>query len=163
MEAIFQELDGVLSVESGYSGGRVPDPTYEQVSTGSTGHAEVVEVTFDRTKISLADLLRIFFTLHDPTTPDRQGADVGTQYRSIIFTRNARQERTALDVRAEIRDRGVWPGNIVTEVVPFEAFWKAETSHQDYFANHGQAPYCRLVIEPKVLKLRELYRSRLRK
>jgi peptide-methionine (S)-S-oxide reductase len=156
LEAVFDDFRGVVSVESGYSGGRRPNPTYEQVCTGSTGHAEVVQVTFDPSQISYADLLRVFFSIHDPTTLNRQGADVGTQYRSAIFYRDDEQKKTAEEVIRSLEEQGVWKG-IVTQVVPFEDFYQAEDYHQEYFANNPRQPYCNVVIAPKVTKFRKQY------
>jgi len=144
-----------IEVESGYSGGRVDDPTYEQVCTGTTGHAEVVQVTFDPKTISLKEILEVFFTVHDPTTLNRQGADIGTQYRSVIFYRSEEQNTLAEEVIREIQKAKLWKAPIVTELVPFKAFYKAEDYHQEYYKkNPGQA-YCRIVIEPKIKKFRE--------
>jgi peptide-methionine (S)-S-oxide reductase len=163
MEAILDELKGVRDVQSGYSGGSAEDATYEKVCTGRTGHAESVQITFDPSVISYRDLLRIFFTVHDPTTLNRQGADVGTQYRSVIFYRNEQQKRAAEDVIAEITAAHVWDHPIVTEVVPFKAFYPAEAYHQEYYEKNGGAPYCQIVIAPKVAKFREKYAARLKK
>ncbi len=162
-EAVFDELRGVSHVTSGYSGGRVANPTYEQVCTGTTGHAEVVQITFDPKVISLKQILEVFFTVHDPTTLNRQGADVGTQYRSVIFYRDPQQKATAEETIKEVQASGIWNAPIVTEVVPFKAFYPAETYHQQYFELNGQQPYCRMVIAPKVAKFREHYLSLLRK
>jgi len=162
IEAIFEELNGVEQVESGYSGGRVDDPTYEQVCTGTTGHAEVVQVTFDPKTISLKEILEVFFTVHDPTTLNRQGADVGTQYRSVIFYRSQEQKDIAEQVIREIQKAKLWKAPIVTELVPFMAFYRAEEYHQEYYKkNPGQA-YCRIVIEPKIKKFREHYKDKLK-
>lgn len=163
VEAIFLELKGVLKVESGYSGGNTRNPTYEEVCSGTTGHAEVVQVTFDPKEISAKDLLRIFFTTHDPTTLNRQGADVGTQYRSAIFFRDPGQKRIAEEVIQEITRERVWPGKIVTTLEPFKVFYKAEEYHQNYYARNQNQGYCRVVIAPKVSKLREKYRAKLKK
>ncbi len=163
VEAVFDELQGVESVESGYSGGTVPNPTYRQVCTDTTGHAEVVQVTFDPKVLSLADLLRVFFTVHDPTTLNRQGADVGKQYRSVIFYRNAEQRRVAEQVMQEIAAAKIWDAPLVTELAPFEAFYQAEDYHQEYYQSNPNQPYCRVVIAPKVKKFREHYRDRLKK
>jgi peptide-methionine (S)-S-oxide reductase len=163
LEAVFDQLEGVRDVVSGYAGGHVPHPTYQQVCTGETGHAEVVQVTFDPDVISYRELLRVFFSIHDPTTPNRQGADVGTQYRSVIFTHSEEQERAAEEVIAELGAAGLWDEPIVTEVVPFEAFYPAEAYHQEYFARNPTQPYCRLVIAPKVAKFRQQYLNRLKK
>jgi peptide-methionine (S)-S-oxide reductase len=162
-EAIFNELKGVEKVESGYSGGNVANPTYEQVCTGKTGHAEVVQVTFNPTIISLQDLLGIFFTVHDPTTLNRQGADTGTQYRSVIFFRDERQKAAAQQAIKDIQAAGIWDAPVVTELVPFKAFYKAEAYHQRYYELNGGQSYCRLVIAPKVAKFRDHYRDRLKK
>jgi peptide-methionine (S)-S-oxide reductase len=161
MEAIFSGLKGVHSVESGFSGGSVPKPTYEQVCTGTTGHAEVVQVTFDPKVLPLHDLLSVFFTMHDPTTLNRQGPDSGTQYRSVIFYRNPGQKAVAETVMKEVTAAKIWDGALVTQLSPFAAFWKAEGYHQDYFQNNPNQPYCRAVIEPKVRKFREKFRDRL--
>jgi peptide-methionine (S)-S-oxide reductase len=161
-EAMFDQLKGVIQVESGYSGGSVPNPSYEDVCSGDTGHAESIQVTFDPSVISYADLLRIFFTTHDPTTLNRQGADVGTQYRSAVFYHNAEQERTAQQVIQEFESSKVWKKPIVTEVSQFKEFYKAEDYHQEYYARNSRQPYCRVVIEPKIAKLREHYREKLK-
>jgi peptide-methionine (S)-S-oxide reductase len=163
IEAIFDELKGVERVESGYSGGSVANPTYRQVCTGTTGHAEVVQVTFDPKVISLKDVLEVFFTVHDPTTLNRQGPDTGTQYRSVIFYRSEDQKAVAQQVIKEIQAAKVWDAPIVTELVPFKTFYKAEDYHQEYFKLNGSQPYCRLVIAPKVAKFREHYQSKLKK
>jgi len=163
LEAVFDDLEGVEGVVSGYSGGSVPNPTYKHVCTGDTGHAEVVQVTFNPDVISYRDLLRVFFTIHDPTTLNRQGADVGTQYRSAIFTHNETQEKVAEEVIAELNDAGLWDDPIVTEVVPIEAFYAAEEYHQEYFRRNPNQGYCRMVIAPKVAKFRKQYLERLKK
>lgn len=157
MEAVFEEVKGVVKVESGYSGGHVPDPTYKRVCTGDTGHAEVVQITFDPGVVTLEDLLRIFFTVHDPTTLNRQGADVGTQYRSVIFYRNEGQKKVAESVIREIIREKLYRGSIVTEVAPFKAFYKAEPYHQEYYRNNPAQPYCQIVISPKVAKFRKKF------
>lgn len=161
-EAVFSELKGVEKVESGYSGGTVPNPTYQQVCTGTTGHAEVVQITFDPSLISYKEMLQVFFTVHDPTTLNRQDADVGTQYRSVIFCHNERQKQTAEQVIKETEASGIWDGPIVTRVEPLTAFYRAEEHHQEYFNNNRNQPYCQMVIAPKVVKLRQHYRDRLR-
>jgi peptide-methionine (S)-S-oxide reductase len=161
-EAVFEQLKGVETVESGYSGGTVPNPTYEQVSTGDTGHAEVSQITFDPGVVSLKVILEVFFTVHDPTTLDRQGNDVGTQYRSVIFYRNDEQKAVAKQVIKEIAAAKIWDGQIVTQLSPFKAFYKAEDYHQEYFKLHGRQPYCQMVIAPKVAKFREHFRSLLK-
>jgi peptide-methionine (S)-S-oxide reductase len=162
IEAVFNELRGVDKVESGYSGGSVANPSYRQVCSGTTGHAEVVQVTFDPKVISLKDILGVFFTVHDPTTLNRQGPDVGTQYRSAIFYRSSEQKTVAEQVIKEIQTSKVWKDPIVTEISPFQAFYKAENYHQEYFKLNGQAPYCRVVIAPKMAKFREHYRDKLK-
>lgn len=162
LEAVFEELRGIEKVESGYSGGHVPNPTYEQVCTGTTGHAEVVQLTYDPGVISYREILEVFFTVHDPTTLNRQGPDVGTQYRSAIFYHDEEQRRTAEEVISELEEKGVWEDPIVTEVTPFEAFYPAEEYHREYFRNHPDQPYCRVVIAPKVAKFRKQYLERLK-
>lgn len=162
LEPIFTALRGVQSSVSGYAGGHTANPTYDQVCGKRTGHAEVVQLTFDPAQITYADILRVFFTLHDPTTPDQQGADVGPQYRSIILTHDDAQAETARAVLAEMDETHVWPRPIVTEIVPLEKFWRAEDEHQDYFARNPWSGYCRAVITPKVAKLRKLFQDRLK-
>jgi peptide-methionine (S)-S-oxide reductase len=163
LEAVFVQLEGVEKVESGYAGGAVPDPTYQQVCGGRTGHAEVVQVTFDPQVISYADLLQIFFTIHDPTTLNRQGYDVGTQYRSAIYYHTPEQKETAEHVIAELTAQKVWNDPIVTEVTPLPTFYKAEAYHQNYYENNPAQPYCSAVITPKVSKLRKYYFDKLKK
>jgi peptide-methionine (S)-S-oxide reductase len=162
LEAVYDQAQGVESVVSGYSGGTVANPTYRQVCAETTGHAEVVQVTFDPKIISFAELLEIFFTIHDPTTLNRQGADVGTQYRSAIFYHSPEQRATAERVIEEIRAAGLWDGPIVTEVTPFTAFYPAEDYHQEYYARNSGQPYCQVVISPKVAKFRSRYRAKLK-
>ena len=159
LEAAFDELNGVLSVKSGYAGGGTANPSYKQVCTGTTGHAEVVQIEFDPAEISYADLLRVFFTIHDPTTLNRQGADVGTQYRSAIFYTSALQKEAAEDAIAEFTPH--W-GKIVTELVPLTIFYPAETEHEDYFVNNPSSGYCQAVIAPKIAKMRKAFRERLK-
>ncbi len=162
LEAAFQQLKGVTKVTSGYAGGTVPNPTYEAVCTGRTGHAEVVQIEFDQAVVSYRELLKVFFLIHDPTTLNRQGGDVGTQYRSAIFYHSPQQQQEAEAVIAELAAGKVWDDPIVTEVVSLEAFYPAEEYHRDYFRrNPGQA-YCRTVIAPKVAKLRKQYFERLK-
>jgi peptide-methionine (S)-S-oxide reductase len=162
LEAVFRELRGVSRVVSGYAGGSVPHPTYEAVCTGRTGHAEVVQVSFDPAVISFRDLLEVFFTIHDPTTLDRQGADTGSQYRSVVFCHGPEQERITRETMREIEGAGLWGAPLVTEVAPLTAFYPAEAYHQEYFErNPGQA-YCRAVIAPKVAKFRARHLARLR-
>jgi len=163
LEAVFLDLKGVERVESGYTGGHVPRPTYEHVCTGTTGHAEVVQVTFDPDVIAFRDLLDVFFTIHDPTTPDRQGADVGTQYRSAIFYHSPEQESTAKATIAELGAAGVWDDPIVTQVVPLREFYPAEEYHRDYYRRNPNASYCRIVIAPKVAKARSQFLARLKR
>ncbi len=162
LEAVYVELNGVSKVVSGYSGGRTRNPSYREVCSGASGHAEVVQITFDPDVLSLADLLRVFFTIHDPTTLNRQGADVGTQYRSAIFTHSAEQEQVAREVIAEVEAAGIWSNPIVTEVEPISDFYEAEDYHQDYYQNNSGQMYCRAVIEPKVVKFRKQYADRLK-
>jgi len=161
-EAVFDQLKGVVKVKSGYSGGTAPNPSYEEVCTGDTGHAESIEITFDPSIISFKDLLQVFFTTHDPTTYNRQGGDVGTQYRSAVFYHNPEQEKIARQVIQEFNESKVWKKPIVTEVVPYREFYKAEDYHQEYYAKNSRQPYCRVVIEPKIAKLREQYREKLK-
>ena len=163
IEAAFQEIRGVINVESGYAGGTTASPTYEQVCTGTTGHAEVVQVTFDPKIISFKDILEVFFTAHDPTTLNIQGADVGTQYRSIIFYHNERQKKIAEQTIQKFDAAKVWDDSIVTTVEPLKKFYKAEDYHRKYFERHPEAAYCRIVIAPKIAKLRKKYREKLKK
>jgi peptide-methionine (S)-S-oxide reductase len=162
LEAVFLQLRGVQKVVSGYAGGETANPTYHQVCSGRTGHAEVVQVTFDPAVLSYPDLLRVFFAIHDPTTPNRQGADVGTQYRSVILHHSPEQKTAAEEVIAEIGRAGIWDGEIVTELVPFEVFHPAEAYHQDYYANNPSQAYCQVVIAPKVAKFRKQFLDRLK-
>ena len=161
-EAVFLQLRGVTKVVSGYAGGHVADPTYDQVCGKRTGHAEVVQVTFDPAAIGLADILRVFFTTHDPTTPNAQGADHGPQYRSIVLYANESQKHAAENVIAEITRDGVFDRKIVTEIDELETFWPAEPEHQDYYARNPWAGYCRVIIAPKVAKFRKAYQDRLK-
>ena len=163
LEPIFKELKGVESAISGYAGGRRPNPTYEQVCTGATGHAEVVQVTFDPDVISYKELLNVFFLYHDPTTRDRQGNDVGTQYRSVIFYHDEAQREVAEAVIQDIDARGIWDGPIVTELSPAPEFYPAEDYHQDYFIRNPGQGYCRVIIAPKVTKFRKEYAGRLKR
>ena len=162
IEAVFDELKGVSRVESGYAGGHVPNPTYEQVSEGDTGHAESVQITFDPRVVSRDVILKVFFTVHDPTTLNRQGNDVGEQYRSVAFYRDAEQKAAIEKAIAETQASHEWSGKIVTQVVPFKLFYKAENYHQEYFKLHGTQPYCQLVIAPKVAKFRQLFHDQLK-
>ncbi len=161
-EAVFSELEGVQHVEPGYAGGHVPRPSYEAVCTGTTGHAEVVRVTFDPGVLSFRDLLRIFFTVHDPTTVDRQGPDSGPQYRSVVLYSGPEQRRVTEEVIQEVEAAGLWGRPIVTERAPLAEFYPAEEYHRDYFRRNPGAGYCRLVIEPKVAKFRAKFASRLK-
>ncbi len=161
-EAVFSELAGVETVTSGYAGGTVAHPTYEQVCTGRTGHAEVVQITFDPAVLSYHDLLVVFLTTHDPTTLNRQGPDEGTQYRSVIFYRSPEQRATAEGVIRELETEKVYRGKVVTELVPFTEFYPAEEYHRDYFRRNPWSGYCRAVIAPKVAKFRKKYASRLK-
>ncbi len=162
LEAVFQRIEGVHGVESGYAGGHDPNPTYRAVCSGTTGHAEVVRVTFDPGVLPYGDLLRIFFTIHDPTTPDRQGADVGPQYRSVILHESREQEETARAVMKEVEAAGWWRAPLVTELAPLERFHPAEPEHHRYYDRNPHAPYCRFVVEPKVRKARLAFRDRFR-
>jgi peptide-methionine (S)-S-oxide reductase len=161
LEAVYVELRGVTKVVNGYAGGRRPNPTYEQVCSGATGHAEVVQVTFDPAIVSYRDLLDVFFTIHDPTTLNRQGNDSGTQYRSAIFAHSPEQERVARETIAGFTAEKVWDDPVVTEVVSLEKFWPAEEYHHDYFARNPQNPYCAVVIAPKVSKARKMFFEKL--
>ena len=160
LEAVYSELKGVSKVESGYSGGSVPDPTYDDVCSDETGHAEVVQVTFDPKIITYREILQVFYSIHDPTTLNRQGADVGTQYRSVIFYHDKDQEKIAKEVTTEMGK--VWSRPIVTQLVPLDKFYKAEEYHQSYFKNNPGQGYCQMVIEPKVAKFRKQYFDRLK-
>jgi peptide-methionine (S)-S-oxide reductase len=162
LEAVYDELKGVAQVESGYMGGKVANPTYRAVCSGNTGHAEVVQVHFDPKVVSFRQILEVFFTIHDPTTLNRQGADVGTQYRSVIFTHTPAQAEIARTVIAELDAAKLWPNKIVTEVTPAETFYVAEEYHQEYFARNGGQPYCQVVIAPKVAKFRKHYLDQLK-
>jgi peptide-methionine (S)-S-oxide reductase len=162
LEAVFEPLQGVLAVVSGYSGGTPPNPSYELVCTGTTGHAEVVQVTFDPAVITFREILEIFFAFHDPTQLDRQGADVGTQYRSVIFWHSEAQHSTAVELVAALEREGVYDRPIVTRVVPLEAFYPAERYHQEYYRRNPAQPYCQAIIAPKVTKLRRAYLERLK-
>ena len=162
LDAAFRQLRGVTSVVSGYAGGHVDNPTYEQVCGGRTGHVEVVQVTFDPDELSYRDLLRVFFTIHDPTTRDRQGNDIGPQYRSAIFHHSPDQATDARAVMDELSAQGIWKDPIVTELLPLDHFWPAESYHQDYFAHHATQPYCQAIVAPKVAKVRKEFFDRLR-
>lgn len=159
LEAVYLDLRGVQQVKSGYAGGHVPNPTYEQVCAKTTGHAEVVQITYDPAEISYGELLDVFFTIHDPTTKDRQGNDVGPQYRSAIFTHDDEQARVAREKLAAAQEH--WDAPIVTELEPLETFWPAEAVHDNYFARNPQNPYCAVVVAPKVSKARKLFVDKL--
>ena len=163
LEAVFKDLRGVEQVESGYCGGSVPNPTYYQVCEGTTGHAEAVQITFDPKAVTFTELLEVFFTIHDPTTLNRQGADVGTQYRSAIFYHSPKQKAVAEQVIAELSAANLWGAPIVTEVTPLTEFYKAEDYHQQYYEQNMSQPYCRAVIAPKVAKFRKHYLAKLKR
>ena len=162
VEAIFERVEGVLSAESGYSGGTSENPTYKDVSTGTTGHAEVVQISYDPSVVGFAQLLEIFFMTHDPTTLNRQGADAGSQYRSVIFYHTEDQRRVAERVVTELDGAGIWPDPVVTSIEPFTGFYSAEDYHQEYFLNNPNQGYCRVVIQPKVEKFEKTFRSLLK-
>jgi peptide-methionine (S)-S-oxide reductase len=161
LEAVYEELRGVEKVVSGYAGGHVPNPDYHSVCTGSTGHAEVVQVTFDPAEVSYRELLEVFFTIHDPTTLNRQGGDVGTQYRSAVFTHGPEQEQTVREVIRDVEEEGIWENPIVTQVQPAPEFYPAEAYHQQYFRRNPGQGYCQVVIAPKVSKFRQKYLAKL--
>jgi peptide-methionine (S)-S-oxide reductase len=162
LEAVYDQLEGVLDVVSGYAGGHMPNPDYKTVCSGITGHAEVVKVTFDPHEITLQEILEVFFSIHDPTTLNRQGADVGTQYRSAIFFHDQAQKATAEQVMAEFQEAKIWDNPIVTEITPLDTFYPAEDYHQEYFQRNPYQGYCRAVIAPKVAKFRQKYAHRLK-
>jgi len=162
LEAVYERVEGVTGVRSGYAGGDKPVPTYQEVCSGRTGHAEVVEVTFDPDVISYREILEIFFAIHDPTTLDRQGADVGTQYRSAIFHHSEAQRTVAREVVRELEAEAVFDAPIVTEIVPLDTFWPGEDYHQEYFRRNPYQPYCQVVVAPKVAKFRQRFAHRLR-
>ncbi|MRX38691.1 peptide-methionine (S)-S-oxide reductase MsrA [Flavobacterium sp. LC2016-23] len=163
VEAVYENLNGVKSVVSGFSGGKVANPTYEEVCTGTTGHAEVVQITYDKTVTDINEIFKVFFTVHDPTTLNRQGADVGTQYRSVIFYQNAEQKKAAESIIAELNKAKVYDSPIVTKVEPFSKFYKAEDYHQNYYANNKNQPYCKMVIQPKIEKFEKVFKTKLKK
>ena len=163
LEAVYDQLKGVDEVESGYAGGSVVNPTYNQVCAGTTGHAEVVQITFDPRIVTFRDLLNVFFTIHDPTTLNRQGNDVGTQYRSAIYYHSPEQKATAEQTIAELTGQHLWSAPIVTEVAPFSVFYRAEDYHQEYFAHNQNQPYCRAIVAPKVAKFRQHFLADLKK
>lgn len=160
LETVFDRIRGVTQVVSGYAGGHVPNPSYERVCTGTTGHAEVVQITYDPKLITFREILEIFFTMHDPTTKDRQDPDVGTQYRSVLLYHDDEQERIGREVAAQFET--IWDGPVVTEIEPLREFFPAEKYHQNYYASHSWQPYCQAVIAPKVAKLRQKYSERLK-
>ena len=163
LEAVFQQVEGVEKVVSGYTGGTPVDPTYEQVCSGKTGHAEAVQVTFDPSRISYREILEIFFSIHDPTTLNRQGADVGTQYRSAVFFGDEGQKDIAGKLIGELNQKHIWKGPIVTQLVPLAKFYQAEDYHQDYFSHNPEQGYCQIVISPKVSKFRQKWATKLKK
>ena len=162
-EAIFQDVEGVISVESGYSGGHVANPTYEQVGSGSSGHAECLNIVFDPAKVTYDELLEIFWQTHDPTTLNRQGNDIGTQYRSVIFYHNQQQKEVAEKYKKELDKSGAYDKPIVTTLEPFTRFYRAENYHQNYYNENGSQPYCQFVIRPKVEKFRKVFKDKLKK
>ena len=162
VEAVYDQLKGVRSAESGYAGGKSPNPTYDDVCGGRTGHAEVVRIEFDPDELSFENLLRVFFTIHDPTTKDRQGNDIGTQYRSVIFAQSAEQRKVAESVMAELNRAGLWRDPIVTEIADAAPYYPAEQYHQEYFARNGRQPYCQAIVAPKVAKFRKQFLDRLK-
>jgi len=163
LEAVFDQLKGVLSVQSGYMGGHARAPTYEEVCSGETGHAEVVRIAFDPDTVSYRELLEVFFTIHDPTTPDRQGNDAGTQYRSAVFYHSPEQQAIVQEVMKNLGTAGLWSSPLVTQVVPAGEFYEAEDYHQEYFARNPHQPYCQFVVQPKVAKFRKHFLGRLKK
>ena len=163
LEAVFREVDGVESVVSGYTGGTTTNPTYQQVCTGKTGHAEAVQIDFNPSKISYREILEIFFSVHDPTTLNRQGADVGTQYRSAIFYHNAKQKAVAEEFIGELNKSKLWEKPTVTQIVPLDTFYPAEDYHWEYFSRHPEQAYCQMVISPKVSKFRKQWTKRLKR
>ncbi len=162
LEAIFEQLEGVMSVKSGYAGGTVPHPSYEQVCTGTTGHAEVIQITFYPEKIGFSELLEIFFAIHDPTTLNRQGVDLGTQYRSVIFYHTPEQERVAREIIKRVDASGTWEKPVITAVEEFRNFYPAEEYHQGYYRHNSTQPYCRAVISPKLVKLHKKFLTKLK-
>ncbi|MCA9933617.1 MAG: peptide-methionine (S)-S-oxide reductase MsrA [Ardenticatenaceae bacterium] len=163
LEAVYDQMRGVSNVVSGYAGGHVVKPTYKAVCTGTTGHAEVVQVTFNPDEVSLKEILQVFFTIHDPTTLNRQGNDVGPQYRSAVFYHNEAQKQVAEGVIRELEAEGIWDAPIVTEVSPLDVFYEAEDYHQEYYENNQYQPYCMFVVAPKVKKFREKFVAHLKK
>jgi methionine-S-sulfoxide reductase len=162
IEAVFQRLNGVEKVESGFSGGQVKNPTYREVCTGTTGHAEVIQISFDTTKISFAEILKVFFTMHDPTTLNQQGNDIGTQYRSAVFYHNENQKKITEEIIAELNKVQAYPNPIVTEVAKFDVFYKAEDYHQNYYNDNSGEGYCRFVIQPKIEKFEKIFKDKIK-
>lgn len=163
VEAVYENLDGVISAVSGYSGGKITNPNYEEVSRGDTGFAESVQITYDTTKTNLDEILHVFFTVHDPTTKNRQGADIGSQYRSVIFFKNPEQKKIAEDIIADINKSKAYSSPIQTTLEPFKAFYKAESYHQNYYENNKTEGYCQMVIQPKLEKFEKVFKDRLKK
>jgi peptide-methionine (S)-S-oxide reductase len=163
VEAVYENLVGVKSVVSGFTGGKTTNPSYEEVSSGRTGHAEAVQITYDKTVTNLDEIFKVFFTVHDPTTLNRQGADVGTQYRSTIFYKNEEQKRAAQAVINDLKKAKIYDNPIVTTLEPLTQFYKAETYHQNYYENNKNQPYCQMVIQPKIEKFEKLFKNRLKK
>lgn len=163
VEAVFQRLEGVISVESGYAGGKTSNPNYEEVCSGTTGHAEVVRITYDRDKINTSEILRVFFLTHDPTTLNRQGADKGTQYRSVIFYETQEQKTVSEEIIQQLTKEKIWTNPIVTTVEPLQNYYKAESYHQNYFNSHSDQSYCRFVIVPKLEKFSKIFADKLKK
>jgi peptide-methionine (S)-S-oxide reductase len=163
VEAIFQRLKGVITVESGFSGGHIKNPTYREVCTGTTGHAEVCRILYDPKVIAYDELLEVFWKIHDPTTLNQQGNDIGTQYRSIIFYHNDQQRALALKFKEKLEKAGIWSNPIVTEIMPFEVFYKAEDYHQEYYSQNASKPYCTFVITPKIEKFESIFRDKIKK
>jgi peptide-methionine (S)-S-oxide reductase len=161
-EAQYQLLDGIISVESGFSGGTIKNPSYKEVCTGRTGHAEVVRIVYDSTKLNYADILQAFFKSHDPTQLNRQGNDIGTQYRSVIYYANDEQKKIAEEIKSELQKSGAYTDPIVTEISPLKEFYKAEDYHQNYFNEHGDEPYCAFVVAPKVEKFKKVFKDKLK-
>lgn len=163
VEAVYENLNGVQSVVSGFSGGKTNNPSYYDVSTGNTGYAEVVQITYDKTITNLDEIFKVFFTVHDPTTLNKQGADIGTQYRSVIFYKNEEQKRAALSIINSLKKAKVYDSPIVTTLEPFTKFYKAEEYHQNYYQNNKNQPYCQMVIQPKIEKFEKVFKNRLKK
>nr|WP_207788124.1 peptide-methionine (S)-S-oxide reductase MsrA [Flavobacterium lotistagni] len=163
VEAVYEKLNGVQKVVSGFAGGKNPNPTYKEVCSGSSGHAEVVQITYDKTVTNLDEIFRVFFTVHDPTTLNRQGADVGTQYRSVIFYKDEFQKQAALNIIAALKKAKVYDRPIVTTLEPLTQFYKAEDYHQNYYQNNKEQPYCQMVIQPKLEKFEKVFKDRLKK